>query len=826
MRRFFILSLLLVSGLSLSAQDFMLQGWYWDYDKDGCNGYAGPNWTTQLNGGVADLANAGFTYVWLPPLSRASFGACSNGYDPKDLYDLGEFGLGRTGFGTRAEVDALIANLNANGMEAVADVVYNHRDGGDPEDNPAVKDYMEIHFNGGGKQPFPSDRYRLRLPLGGTYGAGEYYIKVSSKTQSYGPNQYKFYPTVESRNNPFLGTVNENEPNGGGDCGQPFNDVILDQDMVATLYDFSGCYTDEFRLTLTAADFDAAGDNLLIFMNNILTATEGYSDHRVYDIFYAPASGAPGFNVDLNDLQFQTFTDFTNLPSGQGGKNFENFRPNSANTSTTFLAGDFDSPLFFYDVVQSEPSTRTVYSDWSEWLINDVGVGGLRMDAVKHFPPSFVAQVLDDLAGQGINPGMVVGEFFDGNATLLKDWVDAVDANITASSSLVRVFDFSLRNALKEACDNVSFDRRNVFNASLWDNGLSGFNVVTFVNNHDFRGPGEPVQSDPMLAYAYILTNNQIGVPTVFYPDFFGTSIPEAPTVNLSAEIGQLMQIHHDHIFGSSAIEYLNRFSTPYAANYQSGGAGDALIYQISGGAGAPEVVVAINYGNATLKVDQQLNLPGGSQNLAFTDLTGNAFNATTSPDGSNRILIDVPARSYAVYAATSVLPVTLAEFAADAGAKGVVELNWSTELEEDVRHFVPEYSHDGQSFTPLTPVRANNAPSPYTLEHDTHWPTDTRYYRLRTVDLDGSEALSRVRIVRYAEEVAWTVAPNPAHQQVLVTGGAEPEHWALLDATGRRIPLAYQQVSGGIALDVSRLSAGVYWLRIDGQNQKVVVIN
>lgn len=93
-------------------------------------------------------------------MSRASFGACSNGYDPQDLYDLGEFGLGRTVFGTRAEVDALIASLNVNGMEAVADVVYNHRDGGVGEDNPAAKAYIETHFNGNGKQPFPSDRYR------------------------------------------------------------------------------------------------------------------------------------------------------------------------------------------------------------------------------------------------------------------------------------------------------------------------------------------------------------------------------------------------------------------------------------------------------------------------------------------------------------------------------------------------------------------------------------------------------------------------------------------------------------------------------------------
>lgn len=815
--------LLTVSSTFLFAQDFMLQGWYWDYDKDGCNGYSGPNWTSRLNGGVADLANAGFTYVWLPPMSRASFGACSNGYDPQDLYDLGEFGLGRTGFGTRAEVDALIASLNANGMEAVADVVYNHRDGGVAEDNPAVKAYIETHFNGNGKQPFPSDRYRLRLPLGGTYGAGDYYFKISSKTESYGANIYKFFATVASTDNPSLVAVNESEPNGGGDCGQPFNDVLLDQDMVATLYDFSGCYTDEFKLTISASDFAAGGDDLLVFMNN----TNGYSDHRIYDIYFAPASGAPGFNVNLEDLKFQTYTDFTALPSGQGGMDFENFRPNSVNTSSTFMAGDFDSPLFFYDVVQEEPSTATTYNDWSNWLLTNVGVGGLRMDAVKHFPPEFVSQLLDDLAGRGQNPGMVVGEFFDGNPALLKDWVESVDAGITTSTSLVRIFDFTLRNALKEACDNGGYDRRNVFNSSLHANGLSGFNVVTFVNNHDFRGGGEPVQSDPMLAYAYVLTNNQLGVPTVFYPDFFGTSIPNAPTVDLSTEIGELMQIHREHIFGAPAVDYLNRFGTPYQANYQSGGAGDGLIYQISGGAGAPEVVVAINFGNNTLKVDQEINLTNSRQStLVFTDLTGNAFNETTSPDNNGQILIDVPARSYAVYAATSLLPVELRSFEATVNDKGLVSLGWETSLEENVRQFVPEFSVDGQAFTSLPAIVARNLPSSYTDMHDLAWATAYRYYRLRMVDDDGSESLSPLRNLRYATVGSWMVSPNPASNTVTISGLGLSDDWKLVNATGRRMEIDNSSTEIGLRLDISSLPGGIYWLQMGGVAQKIVVID
>lgn len=62
------------------------------------------------------------------------------------------------GFEIRTDLDDCIAALNSNGIEAVADVVYNHRDGGAPELNPAVEGWIESYNctkpNSGG-QPLP-----------------------------------------------------------------------------------------------------------------------------------------------------------------------------------------------------------------------------------------------------------------------------------------------------------------------------------------------------------------------------------------------------------------------------------------------------------------------------------------------------------------------------------------------------------------------------------------------------------------------------------------------------------------------------------------------
>ena len=63
------------------SQDVLMQGWYWDYPKT----IDGNNWADTITSKATDLGDAGITHLWLPPLSRASFGSGSNGYDPKDL---------------------------------------------------------------------------------------------------------------------------------------------------------------------------------------------------------------------------------------------------------------------------------------------------------------------------------------------------------------------------------------------------------------------------------------------------------------------------------------------------------------------------------------------------------------------------------------------------------------------------------------------------------------------------------------------------------------------------------------------------------------------
>ena len=654
---FIFFFILLFSNVS-SAQDMLMQAWYWDYPKT----TESANWADTLWFETEILKDAGFTYLWLPPLTRASSGNSSNGYDPKDLYDYGEYGGGATGFGTRDDLNDLVDKLNDNGIDVIADLVYNHRDGGTMENNPGLKSYWAGYDwtkSNNGANPFPYDRMRVILPIGGStgYGTGNYYFKLrSSSTHSKFYNwEYKFYAQTNVVGWQGLPDTTESEPNGGGDCGEPNNSLQLGVNMNAWI-DASGCAVDEFHISIGSSDFNDAGDTIYLYFGN---RNSDYSDMEIYGIWY------DGTNSDIvGSIEYQTYTDFSQMPSGMGNMNWSNFKPNLDNS--TYLEGDWDGMYFFYDYDQFQDDTKEKLIDWTIWNWDSVGVRGMRMDAVKHFTPEFVGDMLDSLHDNSIDPGIVVGEVFDSNPATLAGWVNNVysymDTN-TKSSISPRVFDFSLRNNLRQACDETAtFDTRNIFTGSVVDAaGLSGYNVVTFINNHDFRdnsGYSSLIQNDAILAYTYILTNNQLGVPMVFYTDYFGypdnvTKYPYFPADKsaLSSDIDKLIMLHKQYISGATSRDYLNRYSTPYSSNFISGSSSDFLLFQLSGGIGGKEVVVAINFSYGSLQVNHEIAMNNGlTVESQLYDIVGNSAHPYAQVNDSNQIYIDLPARSWSVW--------------------------------------------------------------------------------------------------------------------------------------------------------------------------------
>jgi alpha-amylase len=109
----------------------MLQFFHWYTPADGTL------WS-ELAERAKELAEVGFTSVWLPPAYKGAGGKADVGYGVYDLFDLGEFdqkGSVRTKYGTREEYVRAISVAHEAGLQVYGDVVFNHRLGGDePEE--------------------------------------------------------------------------------------------------------------------------------------------------------------------------------------------------------------------------------------------------------------------------------------------------------------------------------------------------------------------------------------------------------------------------------------------------------------------------------------------------------------------------------------------------------------------------------------------------------------------------------------------------------------------------------------------------------------------
>jgi alpha-amylase len=113
----------------------LFQFFHWYYSAEG-------NLWVHAKEKAPELVAWGITHVWLPPAYKSAIGTGECGYAVYDLYDLGEFdqkGAVRTRWGTKEEYLDAIKAFHDNGIEVLADVVLNHKHGGDEkEEMPAL----------------------------------------------------------------------------------------------------------------------------------------------------------------------------------------------------------------------------------------------------------------------------------------------------------------------------------------------------------------------------------------------------------------------------------------------------------------------------------------------------------------------------------------------------------------------------------------------------------------------------------------------------------------------------------------------------------------
>lgn len=112
----------------------------------------------RLKDDVGTLKKLGITKLWLPPAFKAT-GLHDVGYGVYDLYDLGEFdqkGTIPTKYGTKEEYVEAIQALKEAGIMPLADIVLNHKAGGDEKERFSV-----LRMNPANRQEPQSDPYDI-----------------------------------------------------------------------------------------------------------------------------------------------------------------------------------------------------------------------------------------------------------------------------------------------------------------------------------------------------------------------------------------------------------------------------------------------------------------------------------------------------------------------------------------------------------------------------------------------------------------------------------------------------------------------------------------
>jgi len=141
---------------------------------------------------------------------------------------------------------------------------------------------------------------------------------------------------------------------------------------------------------------------------------------------------------------------------------------------------------------------------YTKMLLNDLGYVGFRYDMTKGFWASFVRDY-----NNYAQPQFSVGEFWDGNVSNVKEWINYAE-NTSAS------FDFPFRYTVRDAINNN--DWRKLGGTSLASDNDYRQYAVTFVENHDTErrsnAEQDPIRKDTLAANAYLLA--MPGTPCVF----------------------------------------------------------------------------------------------------------------------------------------------------------------------------------------------------------------------------------------------------------------------------------------------------------------------
>ncbi|VFQ91977.1 unnamed protein product [Cuscuta campestris] len=190
------------------------------------------------------------------------------------------------------------------------------------------------------------------------------------------------------------------------------------------------------------------------------------------------------------------------------------------------------------NIDHSQGFVRKDIKEWLNWLRNEIGFDGWRLDFVRGFSGGYVKEYIEVS-----NPAFAIGEYWDslayegGNLCYNQDahrqrivnWINATGGTSSA-------FDVTTKGILHSALHNQYW---RLIDPQGKPSGVMGWwpsRAVTFLENHDTGSTQGhwPFPRDKLTqGYAYVLTHP--GTPVIFYDHFYDFRIREIITELIEA---------------------------------------------------------------------------------------------------------------------------------------------------------------------------------------------------------------------------------------------------------------------------------------------------
>ena len=322
--------------------------------------YFGTSWA-EIEAKLPELAEAGYTSMWLPPPAKGS-GGLSVGYDHWDPFDLGSIdqrGSVSTLYGTEAELIRLVEKAHQFGIRIYYDNIMNHR----AFDIPGFDESTPIDVYPG---LYPED-FHLNVTEEG------FYRKWGS------PDWNDEWQVLHRDFSDLIDLAQENpNQNFGTTMGSTIPKLVLVRQPNNPEY-----YTDTDLPFITTFDFGGTTFNFYPFANK-----EPFQDIGCVGCA-AEAAGNGRFDWVDTDADGQHDVGETSEPFTDTGIDPLN------NQSAAYGYGDT-----IYNMGNPIPEDMNSYQiRAARWQMNRTCHDGYRLDAVKHVPDYFFGSTTDTPLG-------------------------------------------------------------------------------------------------------------------------------------------------------------------------------------------------------------------------------------------------------------------------------------------------------------------------------------------------------------------------------------------------------------------------------------------